>query len=301
MQAGERRAAAVYARAAFEEKLRKFCDDKSVPLPFKSNPGQVDGDAFLNAAEARLRGQKLWPLFGPQFHRLRMLRKVILNPMSHSNLVNLVSPEIHEAIEAVNEFMLEPPEARPDAEAARAALAAALQEALANAAQRTGFDPAAITDEDAAMAFELLDKLDFDPTKLKPALVEARELTAGEDNDANKLRLAACLRAAFEDSLHRFAFRKSLKVPINKSSESIKTEELWVIAKEHANLQGANSAQFRQDVEAQPARAILLDELNPTGIKAMSFNDLKAIFNLLEATQPVVETKFQTKLDVFAK
>ena len=115
LQGGERRAAAVYARAAFEEKLRKFCDDKSVPLPFKSNPGQVDGDAFLGGAEARLRAQKLWPLFGQQFHRLRMLRKVILNPMSHSNLVNLVSPEVHEAIEAVNEFMLEPPEARPDA------------------------------------------------------------------------------------------------------------------------------------------------------------------------------------------
>lgn len=301
LKAGERRAAAVYARAAFEEKLRKFCDDKSVPLPFKSNPGQVDGDAFLSAAEKRLREQKLWPFFGPQFHRLRMLRKVILNPMSHSNLVNLVSPEVHEAIEAVNEFMLEPPEARPGEKVARAALAAALKAALANAAQRTGFDPAAITDADAEMAIDLLDELDFDSTKLKPALVEARELTADEDNDANKLRLAACLRAAFEDSLHRFAFRKKLKVPINKTPEALTTQELWAIAKEHAHLQGANSVQFRQDVEALPARAILLDELNPTGIRAVPFNDLKAVFNLLEATQPLIETKFQTKLDVFTK
>ena len=92
-----------------------------------------------------------------------------------------------------------------------------------------------------------------------------------------------------------------MEVPINKSPEALTTGALWVIAKGHAKLQGANSEQFRQGVESSPGRYVLLDELNPTRIKAMSFKDLKAVFNLLEATQPLVETKFQTKFDVFTK
>jgi energy-coupling factor transporter ATP-binding protein EcfA2 len=301
LKAGEHRAAAVYARAAFEEKLRKYCNDRNVEVPFKSNTSQVAGDKFLNAAEKRLRRQNLWPFFGPQFHQLRMLRNVILNPLSHSNLVNLVSPEIHEAIEAVTLFRLEPPEARPNAEAAHAALAVAIKAALNHVAQRTGFDPAAITDEDAEAAIELLDGFDFDQTKLKPALLEARDLAAGEDSAANKLRLAACLRVAFEDSLYRLAFRMQLSVPINKTPEALETKELWTIAKGHAKLQGPESEQFRQGIENPPGRYVLLDELNPELIGAMPLNDLRAVYNLIEATEPLVEARLQTKFDIYVK
>ncbi len=44
------RAAAVYARAAFEAKVRKYCSDKSLPVPFNKEPRKVKSETLWRAA-----------------------------------------------------------------------------------------------------------------------------------------------------------------------------------------------------------------------------------------------------------
>ena len=299
LQAGEKRAAAVYARAAFEEKFRKYCSNKSIKMPFKANPNQVDGEMFLNAAEARIKAQGLWSLFGAQFHRLRMVRKVILNPMSHSNLVNLLTPEITDAIEAVEGLKLSTPEAHPSTDECRQLLGAALVPAIKAAATRIGANLPDITDEEVQKAIEQIEKMSFDERGAKPALEVARNLAAEPATDGNKLQLGACLKAAFEYSLLNFVIKKQCKLPFKRYWASVTTSELWEAAKVHQKLQAATALPFVQAVDTADHTAVLLQPLDPAHIQSTSWDSLRAILNTLEANTPAMSYTFQTKLDVF--
>lgn len=108
-------AAAMYARAEFERKLKKYCEDLSVKLPFRQNLQKLDTEKMLNGLEAHLQGDPRWatdPAWQTHypiiFTNLRTARKVVLNPLSHSQLVTLARPEVQSAIDAVAAFTLIP-------------------------------------------------------------------------------------------------------------------------------------------------------------------------------------------------
>jgi energy-coupling factor transporter ATP-binding protein EcfA2 len=301
LDSGEKRAAAVYARAAFEEKIRKFCSDKSISLPFKANPSQIDGETFLGAAEKRIKSQGHWNLYGDLFHRLRMVRKVILNPLSHSNLVNLLTPEIADAIEAVEALHLVLPDAHPSREECIVLLGSALQAALPIAAARSGVNIPEAQDNEIRAAIELVEAMKFDEKKAKPALERARSLAAQGDTPENKLMMASLLRAAFEDSVAAFVKRKKCLLPYSTKWEEVETSELWKAAKEHQKLKAPAAQPFVTAIDSEENKVILFDALDPCALSDLDWPVFTALLNTLEAVAPDVTYAFQTKLDILAK
>jgi hypothetical protein len=90
-------------------------------------------------------------------------------------------------------------------------------------------------------------------------------------------------------------------LPFHRSADGLPTKDLWGLVKEHKALKEEAGLEFQKQVETNPATQVLLEELNPTAIQALKWDDFKAILNTLESTKPAVQTSFETKLDVFAK
>ena len=302
LRAGEKRAAAVYARAAFEEKIRSFCSEKGVRLPFKDNPCELDGEEFLQAAEGRIKSRGLWKLLGDQFHRLRMVRKVILNPLSHSNLVNALTPEIADAIEAVEGFQLAAPDAHPSRIECRNLLHSALTAAISPVAMSAGEATASISEGQIERAIEYITSMSLSQQPDRSALERARTLSQEQDTPGNKLEMAVLLRTAFEDSLFSFVRRKRCPLPYSPSREDVSTADLWKVAKAHQKLQSPAVQPFVTAVDSPEFGIILLsDQLDPDRIEALSWAVLRAVLHTLEAAEPGVSYSFQTKLDRLAK
>jgi energy-coupling factor transporter ATP-binding protein EcfA2 len=95
------RAAALYARAAFEMKLKSYCNKYSVPVGYKLDARYLDTGDFLDAIDQRLkqRGTKAISLF--RIQTVKLFRKGVLNPSAHFHPVSLAKSEVEAAIRAV--------------------------------------------------------------------------------------------------------------------------------------------------------------------------------------------------------
>jgi energy-coupling factor transporter ATP-binding protein EcfA2 len=107
LTANDERASAVYTRAAFEVKVKGYCDDVSVPVPYKKEARRMTADSFWQAAKARSRKYAtdhnptdLGALNG-LFQAVDAAQRVVLNPLSHSATQPVTRPEIQAAIDAV--------------------------------------------------------------------------------------------------------------------------------------------------------------------------------------------------------
>jgi len=96
-------AAAVHTRIAFELSLKKFCSKHRVPVPYHSDPRKLTTEDFLTAVESYL-SSKGNAALDPKIKTVKMFRKVVLNPFSHSTPVNLAELEISQATDAVEEM-----------------------------------------------------------------------------------------------------------------------------------------------------------------------------------------------------
>lgn len=102
--ANHEKAAAVHARMAFEQVVKKFCGRKGVPVPFKENPKELNTGHLLDAIKAWLdQPARAAPkaALDPAIVAVEAARRVILNAFSHSTPVSLVRAEIEAAIDAV--------------------------------------------------------------------------------------------------------------------------------------------------------------------------------------------------------
>jgi energy-coupling factor transporter ATP-binding protein EcfA2 len=100
-------AAAVHARVAFELSRKKLCERKSIPVRFKADPRQLSSDELLTAIEAWLGDPSrtaMKALVDPAIVSLKLWRKVVLNPFSHSTPVSLSAGEVVGAIDAVEKL-----------------------------------------------------------------------------------------------------------------------------------------------------------------------------------------------------
>lgn len=100
-------AAAVHARVAFELAVKKLCERKLVPVRFKSDPRQLSSDELLTAIETWLGDPSRTAVKGlvdPAIVSLKLWRKVVLNPFSHSTPVSLSASEVVGAIDAVEKL-----------------------------------------------------------------------------------------------------------------------------------------------------------------------------------------------------
>lgn len=111
LAANDDRASAVYTRAAFEVKLKGYCDKRSVPVPFKKETRHMTADSFWQAAKTRSLSTAPTPAdnatFSALFQAVEAARKVVLNPLSHSITQPVTRPEIQAAINAVQNLRFE--------------------------------------------------------------------------------------------------------------------------------------------------------------------------------------------------
>lgn len=97
-------AAAIHARMAFEQSLKRVCDKKSIPVAFKSDPRHLNTDHLLTGIEKWLNDQSRAgekARLSPHITAVKAARRVVLNQFSHSTPVTLVSAEVGGAIDAV--------------------------------------------------------------------------------------------------------------------------------------------------------------------------------------------------------
>lgn len=114
LAANDDRAAALYARAAFEAKVKKYCDRRSVPVPYKKDPKKIDAETFWKAASGHALQKAPTPAdkmkLEGMFQAIDVAKKVVLNPLSHSNPQTVTKPEIHAAISAVTNLDFSAPQ-----------------------------------------------------------------------------------------------------------------------------------------------------------------------------------------------
>jgi len=98
------RAAGVYARAAFEGKLKSYCDKKGVAVQFKSDSAKMTTEMFWIAIKGKLTVDGKLAAIQQQVSDIETYRKVVLNPLSHEHPTTLTLAEILGAITAIEEL-----------------------------------------------------------------------------------------------------------------------------------------------------------------------------------------------------
>ena len=93
--ANDYKACAIYLRTAFEEAIKKFCDKKRLPVRYSEDPKKLTSEDFWTAIQSGAFLQN------SLIKEIELYRKIILNPLSHATIVNIIKKEISEAIEAV--------------------------------------------------------------------------------------------------------------------------------------------------------------------------------------------------------
>lgn len=109
---GDLKAAAVYARSAFEWKLRKVCEDRGIRLGYKPDAEKVGaGDMWdgivqrqREREELRKKGTTNIPDFVPAAleKAVEIMRSTVLNKLSHTGSSGLVPAEVAAALQTVD-------------------------------------------------------------------------------------------------------------------------------------------------------------------------------------------------------
>ena len=94
LEADDIRAAGVYARSAFEERLKRFCEDHQIPVRYTAEPSALKSDDFWKAVLKWIEGKGKKEDFSDVETKVEASRKLVLNPLSHEHPVNLVEGEI---------------------------------------------------------------------------------------------------------------------------------------------------------------------------------------------------------------
>lgn len=100
----DERAAGVYARAAFEGKLKKYCEDKKVAVQYQSNQSKMTTEMFWLGIKGKLSADGKLADVQRQISAIEVYRKVVLNPLSHENPTTLTEIEVQGAITAIEDL-----------------------------------------------------------------------------------------------------------------------------------------------------------------------------------------------------
>ena len=104
------RAAGMYTRVAFETKVKKYCEDKGVPVRYFREPKRLSIDQAWTPAQVKALEQAeatRRPVLEQLFAAVTQAQRVILNPLSHSIPQTLTRIEIETAINAVEALKFE--------------------------------------------------------------------------------------------------------------------------------------------------------------------------------------------------
>lgn len=110
-EGGDSKAAAVYARSAWEAMLGWYCAEWHLPVPYAESRRELDTDAFLCSITRHLemlRNPEDYQFARGVVQEIKHARKFVLNPNAHHNseLEDEISAEIADGIRAVEDFEL---------------------------------------------------------------------------------------------------------------------------------------------------------------------------------------------------
>jgi hypothetical protein len=105
--------AAVYARSAFEWKLKNVCQDRGIEIKYKKDHKEISADDLWQGIVARQRKRdelkKTKPatpdFITPQLEkRVDAMRSNVLNQLSHNGAPDLKADEVRDAINTIRAF-----------------------------------------------------------------------------------------------------------------------------------------------------------------------------------------------------
>ena len=104
LDANDYKACSIYVRTAFETIIKQYCEKQDLAIKYRENPKDLRSDDFwipikMETDEAGL------PLLDLRVvDKIELYRSIILNPLSHANIVNIYRKELEDAINAVEEL-----------------------------------------------------------------------------------------------------------------------------------------------------------------------------------------------------
>lgn len=113
LASGDLMASAVYARAAFEKKLRNVCEKNGIEVKFKKDNKEISADDLWQGIVARQRKREEFRLThpgAPDFLTPQLeidvdaMRSTVLNQLSHAGAGGLVRADVEDAIRTVAAF-----------------------------------------------------------------------------------------------------------------------------------------------------------------------------------------------------
>lgn len=99
-------AAANYTRAAFELALKSFSERFGVPVAYKSDPRHLDTEKLMSAVEGWFKAHSSKVCLAGVMERVKLFRKVVLNPYSHASPPNIARTEVEGAISAIDQLLV---------------------------------------------------------------------------------------------------------------------------------------------------------------------------------------------------
>ena len=97
----DNRTAALHARTAFEIKLKSYCSNRKVHVPYDLDGRHLNTDHFLHAVERRALVIRQNASRSFSIQRVKLFRDGVLNPLAHFHPVTLSKKEVEKALQAV--------------------------------------------------------------------------------------------------------------------------------------------------------------------------------------------------------
>jgi hypothetical protein len=112
LTSSDERAAAVYARAAFESKLKSYCDKYHLPVAYNKDARRITAEDFWQPSKTsslkKVAGDAAKETaLNNMFNQIELYRKIVLNPLSHSAATPITRVEIQGAIDEVSQLHFE--------------------------------------------------------------------------------------------------------------------------------------------------------------------------------------------------
>ncbi|HTS10416.1 MAG TPA: ATP-binding protein [Candidatus Eisenbacteria bacterium] len=98
---GDKRAAAAYARMAFESRLKHYCEKRGVAVRYSTDPDKMKSEWFLTAIKEKAVAEGKTAHYQRIFQDIEAYRGTVLNPLVHPDPVALTREDVEGAIKAV--------------------------------------------------------------------------------------------------------------------------------------------------------------------------------------------------------
>ncbi len=107
LKSNDYKAAAIYARTAFEVTLKKFCTNKNIKIKYRENIKELESNDFWQEIKLFRKNDSTPFLCVELVNQIELYRSVVLNPLSHSRIISLTKDEVEKAIKAIERLEIE--------------------------------------------------------------------------------------------------------------------------------------------------------------------------------------------------